>query len=306
VALQLAQVLGTTVDQLFATAPELRQAAATPLGPAPPDTRVRLASVWDRWVALPLIGDRAAVVGFVPASGRWLGRHSAQIWGNGRSLVIAGCDPAIPLLAEPVAAAREGWTVEWWPCANREALRLLDEGMVHAAAIHLPRGQSGAVGAIRNRARIGFASWREGVLLRRASGASQAESLEAALSLGLRWVNREAGSEARQLLDRELERLGASGSELDGYHSEAAGHLQVGSAIASGIADLGIATEPAGLAYDLHFLPLSEEDCLLHVDRDRLDTAELRLLLAALGGPGLGRELSALAGYDTSILGQEF
>ncbi|MGB9483989.1 MAG: substrate-binding domain-containing protein, partial [Candidatus Dormiibacterota bacterium] len=110
---------------------------------------------------------------------------------------------------------------------------------------------------------------------------------------------------ARTLLDRELARLGISGATLDGYSSHAAGHLQVASAIASGIADAGIATEPAALAYGLNFLPLSEEECALHVDRDRLDTTELRLLLHALGGAGLGRELAALPGYDTAILGSE-
>jgi molybdate-binding protein len=130
-------------------------------------------------------------------------------------------------------------------------------------------------------------------------------SLEEVLRGRLRWVNREPGSEARNLLDRELARLGVPGAELDGYSSRAEGHLQVASAIASAVAQAGIATEPAALAYGLRFLPLSEEDCVMHFERGHLDTPELRARLAALGGSGLSRELAALPGYETSILGQE-
>lgn len=305
VALQLARALGTSVDQLFATAPEPRQVTASPLGPASSPARARLASVWDRWVALPLFGDRATSAGFHAATGRLLDRGEAQTWGGGRSLVVAGCDPALPLLSEPVAAAGEGWKVEWWACSSGEALRLLEAGLVHAAAVHRPTGAASSEGRRDRRARIGFARWREGVLLGHSVGEEQMGSLEEVLRGRLRWVNREPGSEARNLLDRELARLGVPGAELDGYSSRAEGHLQVASAIASAVAQAGIATEPAALAYGLRFLPLSEEDCVMHFERGHLDTPELRALLAALGGSGLSRELAALPGYETSILGQE-
>jgi len=305
IALQLARVLGTSVDQLFAVEPQPREAVTTALGLGPPTARVRTALVWDRWVALPLTEDRAMITGFTAATGRLVKAGEAQIWGSGRSLVIAGCDPALALLAEPVEAARDGWTVEWWACSSGNAKELLDAGLIHAAAVHRSKGKTAAGGKVRSRARIGFASWREGVLLRPSAATDQPRSLEDVLRRDPRWVNREVGSEARTLLDRELARLNISGAALDGYASHAAGHLQVASAIASGTADAGIATEPAALAYGLNFLALSDEECVLHVDRDRLDTIEIRLLLDALGGPGLGRELAALPGYDTAILGLE-
>jgi molybdate-binding protein len=37
------------------------------------------------------------------------------------------------------------------------------------------------------------------------------------------------------------------------------GHLEVAAAIAAGLADAGIASEPAALAYDLAFVPLTGE-----------------------------------------------
>jgi putative molybdopterin biosynthesis protein len=304
VALLLARALGTSVDQLFAADLEPRSVTAVSLGPEARPGRARMALVWERWVALPLTGDRTMVAGFGPASGRLLERGEAHVWGSGRTIVVAGCDPALPLLGEHIAAAREGWTMEWWACSSQEALRLLDAGLVHAAAVHHARAAGTPPGLVRNQARIGFAGWREGAL-RADSGAAHARSLEEVLERRLRWVNRELGSEARRLLDQELLRLGVENSSLAGYASHASGHLQVASAIASGAAQVGIATEPAALAYGLGFLPLAEEECVLHVERERLETPELRLLLAALGGTSLGRELASLPGYETAILGQE-
>ncbi|MGC1184446.1 MAG: substrate-binding domain-containing protein, partial [Candidatus Dormiibacterota bacterium] len=304
VALRLARVLGTTVDQLFAAEHEPRSVLALPLGPYSLPGRARMALVWEKWVALPLSGDRTMRAGFSAASGRLVGPGDAQVWGSGRTIVVAGCDPALPLLAEPIAAAREGWTMEWWSCSSREALRLLDAGLVHAAAVHRAIAAKDRRPAPRNRARIGFAGWREGVLLAD-PGASPGHSLEEVLGRRLRWVNREIGSEARSLLDRELDRLGVESSSLVGYASQARGHLQVASAVASGVAQAGIATEPAALAFGLRFLALADEECVLEVERDRLDTPELHLLLAALGGPSLSRELATIPGYQVAVLGQE-
>lgn len=304
VALRLARALGTSVDQLFAAEQEPLRARATALGESRPPDRARMALVWDRWVALPLAGDRAMVAGFRGASGRLGRNHDAEIWGTGRTLVVAGCDPALPLLAEPVAAAHAGWTVEWWSCSSGEALRLLDQGLVHAAAVHRPSGHEEDSGRPTLSARIGFSGWREGVLLPREGAAGGARSLGEVVDRRLRWVNRELGSEARSLLDRELGVLGVAGAILPGYSSQAGGHFQVAGAVASGIAQAAIATEPAALAYGLRFLPLTEEESVLHVRRDRLDTPELRLLLGVMAGPSLSRELSALPGYDTSILGR--
>jgi putative molybdopterin biosynthesis protein len=72
-------------------------------------------------------------------------------------------------------------------------------------------------------------------------------------------VNREPGSEARSVLDRELAGLGIDARQLPGYGTRATGHLQVAAAIAAGLADAGVASEPAAIAYGLGFIPLASE-----------------------------------------------
>jgi putative molybdopterin biosynthesis protein len=306
VALALARALDTTVDQLFAPDLRVQEVATISLLPAATEGRARVVRVWDRWIALPLVGDRVAEPGFAAATGR-MGRTAgskSELWGTGRSLLVAGCDPALPLLGGPVTGLGEGWSLDWWPCGSSEASRLLTENLVHAAAIHYPTAEREDRLGQTGLASFGFARWKEGLLLRSDQNL-EIDSLGQAAQLGLRWVNRESGAEARSLLDRELAAVGIPGPQLPGYSSEAGGHLQVASAIASGVADVGIATEPAALAYGLRFVAISDEECVVRVLRERLESPELRLLLLVLGGPQLRRELSALPGYDPSILGEE-
>ncbi|HEY6538100.1 MAG TPA: substrate-binding domain-containing protein [Candidatus Dormibacteraeota bacterium] len=305
VALQLARALGATVDQLFATGAKGRPVAATALAPGDPGARARITRVWDRWVSLPLARDRALVAGFAPASGV-LGAvaGSAQLWGAGRSLVVAGCDPALPLLAGPIAAAGEGWSLDWWSCGSDVARRLLGDGLVHAAAVHYPTSLPQPRRRQPSARRLGFARWREGLVLRPGQK-GRVRSVADAIRLGLVWVNREPGAEARRLLDQQLELLGCRPPSVPGYRVEASGHLQVASLVSCRAADVGVATEPAALAFGLDFIPLSEEECALLVAPERLDTPELRLLLTVLAGPQLRRELDALPGYDPTIAGAE-
>ncbi len=61
------------------------------------------------------------------------------------------------------------------------------------------------------------------------------------------------------MLDRELATLGIEASQLPGYGTRATGHLEVAAAIAAGLADAGVASEPAALAYGLAFVSLTVE-----------------------------------------------
>ena len=93
---------------------------------------------------------------------------------------------------------------------------------------------------------------------------------------GLRLVNREPGAEARLVLDRELSRLGIEASALPGYGTQASGHLHVAAAIAAGLADAGVASEPAALAYGLAFVPLTAERFDLVIPASQAGSARCR------------------------------
>jgi putative molybdopterin biosynthesis protein len=225
------------------------------------------------------------------------------------TLVVAGCDPALPLLEAPLALLDPPVAFAWWPCASSEALRLAAAGLVHVAGVHLrDSGRDDAAGAVSDLLRTGaevlrFCSWREGLVLRPSppSGVAGVRDLPGS---GLRLVNREPGSEARRVLDRELADHGIDPGLLPGYETAAAGHLEVAAAIAAGVADVGVASEPAALAYALSFVPLTQESFDLVIPVTHAGSREVRAMIRALSSRWLLDQLASLPGYDARRCGE--
>jgi putative molybdopterin biosynthesis protein len=224
------------------------------------------------------------------------------------TLVVAGCDPAMPLLETPLGLLDPPVAFTWWSCPSEQALRLADAGLVHAAGAHL-RGRSGdyntgPAGELLRRGAevIGFCSWREGLVLRPelADGISGVADVA---RRGLRLVNREPGSEARSVLDRELAGLHIEAGQLPGYRTQATGHLQVAAAITAGLADAGVASEPAAIAYGLAFIPLAAERFDLVIPAGLAGSREVQALLKVLSSRWLLDQLASLPGYDPSRCG---
>ena len=74
----------------------------------------------------------------------------------------------------------------------------------------------------------------------------------------VRFVNRQAGSGTRILLDHHLGRLGIPSTDIEGYDKEVYTHVEVGLSILSGEADAGIATVAVSRLMGLHFVPVDE------------------------------------------------
>ena len=314
VALALTHALGMTVEELFGPGDPADPVLAQPVAPVGGEgSRVALATVGDTFVALPLSADTLARAGFGPAGGLVVGQEShgdliavRPIAPPRATLVVAGCDPALPLLETPLALLDPPLGFTWWPCGNGEALRLAAAGLVHAAGVHQPGHEAaipgGAQAAIPGGAEVvGFTCWREGLVIR---PATQITGLDDAVRQGLRLVNREPGAQARKLLDRELGRLGLDPADLPGYDSQAAGHLQVAAAVAGRLADVGVASEPAALAYGLNVIPLAEERFDLVLPAKHAASREVQGLLKALTSPWLLAQLASLPGYDAGRCGE--
>jgi molybdate-binding protein/DNA-binding XRE family transcriptional regulator len=219
------------------------------------------------------------------------------------TLVVAGCDPALPLLATPLALLDPPVAFAWWPCGSGAALRLASQGLVHVAGVHAKddgeHEQPLPVGAEL----VGFTAWREGIALR-PELRSTITGLDAIARARLRIVNREPGAEARRLLDAERQRLGLSHHDLPGYETQAAGHLQVASAISAGLAAAGVASEPAASAYGLAFIPLAEERFSLVIPAEHTASREVQALLKVLSSPWLLAQLASIPGYDAARCGE--
>jgi molybdopterin molybdotransferase/putative molybdopterin biosynthesis protein len=320
VALALARELGEPVERLFAPgdSPAARveahvAGAAAARGAA--RARVTLARIACRIVAVPSAPaalSLAAAAGIVERIGRSdraqveTFRSRSEIDGT---LMVAGCDPAVTLLADWIARHHAPVTVAALACSSAGALDALGARHAHAAGVHLRDPRSGeynlaaARRALHRRSTlINFARWELGLATARGNPLGIRGFADVARP-ALRIVNRALGSGARAALDEALSGLGIAPASLAGYGRELGGHLDVAAAIAAGDADAGVTIRVAADAYALHFITIREERYDLALLNSELGTAPVAALLDALGSSRFAREVAELCGYDTRDMG---
>lgn len=317
-ALRLARALESGVEDLFSLAedlpaPELRTETVAMLpgsDPLEPGQPVQLCRVDKRLLA----SAPSPVPWYFPASDAVVTEnlarktkvqvfHADERFSN--RILVAGCDPAISVLARNVQAA--GIELVLAHRNSSQSLALLRDGCIHVAGTHLSAESSEAAldGMFpRNAvAVISFAVWEEGVVTARGNP-KDLRGIEDFARPDVRIVNRESGAGSRNLLDSYLKRLGIPHAKVKGYEREVQGHLPAAWQVQAGAADACIATRASARAFGLGFLPLVSERYDLVIRREHMDVPGIQTLLDALGRISFRRELESLGGYDTRAAGQ--
>lgn len=303
VALRLGAVLGETVEALFGSS---RAAADVAWAWAPPaeDRRAWRASVDGRVRAYPVEPTAAGVIAHDALAGpSGLDVVDSRLQPD-RTLVIAGCDPLVGLLAHAMA---EHHDVRVLPLvrSSTEALDLLHAGLVHVAGIHLsdPDGQPRNDRAVSARLGAGFClihqvQWDSGI----ATGTRRRErSAEALLRANVRWVNREEGSAARHALDVLL---GAAAKRPSGYQHVVRDHRAVAATVSSGWADAGICVRPVADEARLGFIALQRESYELCVPERLTDDPRVVALCATLRSLRYRQTLAAVPTCSSTMTGE--
>jgi len=117
------------------------------------------------------------------------------------------------------------------------------------------------------------------------------------LTGGIHFVNRQAGSGTRLLLDSELGKRSIPPSCLAGYDREVFTHIEVGLSILSGEADAGLATVAVSRLMGLHFIPVTSEDFDMALGQSTYFHRGIQGLMDILRSPGLRERFEKLGGY---------
>jgi molybdopterin molybdotransferase/putative molybdopterin biosynthesis protein len=227
------------------------------------------------------------------------------------TLLIAGCDPAVSILADWLARRRAPVTAVPLRCSSSKALSMLAKGGVHVAGVHLRDPKSGEYNLKSVRSAIGrrplvmvnFARWELGLAVT-AHNPTNIRGFADLVRPRIRIVNRESGSGARLALDEALRELGLGGQEINGYKRELPGHLEIAQAIALGQADAGVTIRVAAQAFGLAFIPVREERYDLVVLEDGSGIGPVKTMLEALNSNRFAREINQLCAYDTDQMGK--
>lgn len=323
VALQLARTLQCRVEDLFSLPSPgdiVEAELASPMPPGPGNVRAQVAQVGERLVVQPLDGSGELaslgttadgfIVGQAPSGGRVKVQLSTKPGRLRDKIVIAGCDPAMFLAAEHLRL-HGGPDILPRMMGSGMALTALKHRHVHAAGVHLTGASSSGIGPAVKRQLAGldcvvvtFAHWEEGFLIRR-NNPKRIRSVADLARPGITVVNREPGSGARRLLDRQLDVAGIPSGRLKGYRTEVLSHLEVASRVASGLADVGIGVRAAATIRALDFIPLQRERYDLIIPRAHYESLPgFMALLDTIVGAPFRNELEALGGYDTRESGR--
>ena len=112
-----------------------------------------------------------------------------------------------------------------------------------------------------------------------------------------RFVNRQAGSGTRTLLDHHLGLLGISSSSIEGYDREVYTHVEVGLSILANDADAGIATVAVSRLMGLHFIPVTRENFDMVLGQSTYFSKGIQALMEALKSSGFRGRFEHLGGY---------
>jgi putative molybdopterin biosynthesis protein len=118
------------------------------------------------------------------------------------------------------------------------------------------------------------------------------------------FVNRQAGSGTRVLLDYKLDQLGIKGETIKGYDQEEFNHMAVAVDVLSEAADCGMGIFAAARALDLDFIPMGREQYDLIIPSSMLDNANIQVVLESVKSSEFRERVLALGGYDPSKSGQ--
>lgn len=320
VALQLARVLEVGVEDLFSLARTERAPASVRAELLAAGNEayvsgelVRLGRVGKRKVAVPaprvpmFLSDADGAI-ISQEKGRAMVREVTEPAPERNALVVAGCDPALSILASELNSM--GTDVITVACSSREALSWLRKGFVHVAGTHLCDRKTGEYNLPVVRSLFGknnvhvvtFAEWQEGLAVARGNP-KRIRSVADLSDKQIRIVNREKGSGARELLDSNLEAAGITPTSLRGYDFIVPGHLAAALAVANGQADCACVTISAAKCFGLDFIPLSTSRFDLILAASQMDALGIRNLLDALNRANLRRKLAMLAGYEVRHTG---
>lgn len=208
-----------------------------------------------------------------------------------------------PLLDWAVRESGAGLATLW--NGSRGGLDAFAAGDAALAGLHIPDDEGWNLGAVAaggfaGAVLIAWATRARGLILGRdaAGGVGSFGDLR-----GRRVALRQPGAGAAALFDRLAAEAGLGAGDFTAAPSLARTESDAAAAVASGEADAALGVEAMARAFNLAFLPLTEERFDLLIDRRAYFAEPAQKLLAFASGASFRAKAEAMGGYDVSALG---
>ena len=316
VALQMAKVLGTSVEKLFSeeiTGESLPIKIMSKSGPDNP--RLLVARLRGQLIGVPLSGKIVLNSG-LPAADALLEnqKNTARLFCPGElpdhTIFLFGCDPALSILGAHVARKTPPARIHCCFASSYASLQALSGGMAHVAGVHLHNTEEAEsnvlfarriMGDISGKI-IGFTNMDEGLMV----ASKNPKHIQAIADLArkdVNMVNREPGAALRMFLDDRLKNAGISVSDVNGYDRLVFTHNEGAQMVAAGLADAALGLHVVADLFNLDFVPLINVRCDLVIPEDIMAHSTVQVMLDVLQSRALREEIAAIPGYETSASG---
>jgi putative molybdopterin biosynthesis protein len=289
--------------------------------------RVKLGQVGDRIVATPLPRGAGSITSITEADG--IIRIPTHIEGINdgemvsaqllrplpsvlRTIVIVGShDNTLDVLADQIKAKHSRLNLSSSHVGSMGGLMAIKRGVCHLAGSHLLDPQDGSYNVSYIKKFLAQADVKlvnlvlrdQGLIVRRGNPKS-IKGIEDLARSDISFINRQAGSGTRILLDFRLNQIGIDPVDINGYHHEEFTHMAVAVAVLSGTADTGLGIHAAAAALDLDFIPVVTEQYDLIIAAEHFDSENIQLLLEAVDSREFKSRVDALGGYSTEKTGE--
>jgi putative molybdopterin biosynthesis protein len=288
--------------------------------------RVKLGKVGSRIVASPLPRGAGTITSLTQADGIIrIPSHSEGLVQNvpvnaellrplstvENTIVAVGShDNALDVLADELKARHGNLTLSSSHVGSLGGLMAIKNRGCHLAGAHLLDTSDGSYNISYVKKYLPETKIRLVTLLFRDQGLIVAKgnpkTINSIEDLGredIRFVNRQAGSGTRILLDYKLSAAGMDPAHIAGYENEEYTHMSVAVAVLGRVADVGLGIHAAARALDLDFIPVVTERYDLVIPEEHMDMLPIRELLETIQSKEFKVRVEALGGYHMEETG---
>jgi len=288
--------------------------------------RVKLGKVGERWIATPISRGAGVTMSLVRADGVLRVPRLLEGFHEGQSVEIELFRPVDELLKTLVCIGSHDLTLDLITShlkargqgavasahvGSMGGIMALRKGEAHFAGIHLLDPESGEYNKSylqrflpgRDITLVNLVYRTQGMIVPKGNPLNLHNLSDLARD-NLHFINRQAGSGTRVLLDYLLEKQNIKKEQITGYEREEFTHLGVAVAVASGTADVGLGIQSAAETLGLDFIPIGEERYDLAIPSEFLTLPLMENMLSVIRSEEFQAEVRSLGGYDTRDTGK--
>jgi putative molybdopterin biosynthesis protein len=225
-------------------------------------------------------------------------------------VAVGSHDNTIDVIADLLKARSDKFSLSSSHVGSMGGLMAIKKGLCHLAGSHLLDTKDGSynISYIKKflpdiPVRLVRLAEREQGIITAPGNPRKIKGIEDLTRDDIIFINRQAGSGTRVLLDYHLKKAGIDPQSIQGYENEEFTHMAVAVAVLGQSADAGLGILAAARALGLDFIPVATESYEFVIPEAYAGMERIRLLLEIIASQTFIKKIQDMGGYHTEKTG---